>query len=85
MVKYLRVSYVLEKIVKKRTAGYVLGTSMVILSCICLVIVFQYHYYGRQRIIEQRLTTEMVQQTKDNLQSASDSSKRYLEFRGDNR
>ncbi|KRM26187.1 hypothetical protein FD32_GL000519 [Limosilactobacillus panis DSM 6035] len=50
-----------------------------------MVIVFQYHYYGRQRIIEQRLTTEMVQQTKDNLQSASNSSKRYLEFRSDNR
>jgi hypothetical protein len=85
MVKYLQDSCVLEKIVKKRTAGYVLGTSMVILSCICLVIVFQYHYYGRQRMIEQRLTTEMIQQTRNNLQAASDSSKRYLEFESDNR
>lgn len=85
MVKYLRDFCVLEKIVKKRSAGYVLGTSMVILSCICLVIVFQYHYYGRQRTIEQRLTSEMVQQTQNNLQSANDSSKRYLEFSSDNR
>lgn len=58
---------------------------MIILTCICLAIVLQYRYYARQRLIERQLTTEMIHQTRQNLQSVKNTSKRYLEFESDNR
>lgn len=66
--------------------GYVLLTSMVVLGCICLFLVFQYRYYARQYQVEDQLTAQLVKKTKENLREKKQHNrKRYLEFATDNR
>lgn len=42
-------------------------TSLVVLSCICITLIFQYHYYATQYQLEKQLTNELVLRARQNL------------------
>ena len=61
-------------------------TSLLVLSCICGTLVFQYHYYATQYQLERQLTDELVSQARRNLHQKNPvNGKRYLEFETENR
>lgn len=69
-----------------RRPAYVLVTSLLVLMCICLTLVFEYHYYANQAQMEQELTKGLVHQAKHNLRLEKvEEGKRYLEFGSKNR
>lgn len=51
-----------------RRPAYVLVTSLLVLMCICLTLVFEYRYYANQAQLEQEMTRGLVHQAKHNLQ-----------------
>lgn len=60
--------FALIKLNRQRPA-YVLLTSLLVLMCICLTLVFQYHYYANQWQIQRNLTASLVKKTQDNLRA----------------
>lgn len=69
-----------------RRPAYVLVTSLLVLMCICLTLVFEYRYYANQAQLEQELTKGLVNQAKHNLRlEKAEEGKRYLEFDSKNR
>lgn len=42
-------------------------TSLVVLSCICITLIFRYHYYATQYQLEKQLTDELVLRARQNL------------------
>lgn len=48
--------------------AYVLVTSLLVLACLCLTLVFEYRYYANQARMEQELTNSLIRKTKQNLQ-----------------
>ncbi|VTX75537.1 Uncharacterised protein [Limosilactobacillus oris] len=55
------------KRIGNRHQGYVMITSLVVLSCICITLIFQYHYYATQYQLEKQLTDELVLRARQNL------------------
>lgn len=47
--------------------GYALLTGMIVLSIICLAVVWQYHYYTAQWIIEDQLIKQLLHEAARNL------------------
>lgn len=71
---------------KTRRPAYVLLTSLVVLSAICLALMFEYRYYANQYQLENQLSADLEAKTKRNLQLGKDKNrKRYLEFATENR
>ncbi|HIW70504.1 hypothetical protein QUW44_01925 [Limosilactobacillus pontis] len=50
-----------------RRRGYALLTGMVVLAVICLAVVWQYHYYAEQWLIEDQLTRQFLHEAAHNL------------------
>lgn len=74
------------KRISDRQQGYVMITSLLVLSCICVTLVFQYHYYATQYRLEKQLTDELIAQAQQNIQRENRANgKRYLEFEAENR
>ncbi|MGM9891963.1 hypothetical protein [Limosilactobacillus sp.] len=70
----------------KRRPAYVLLTSLVVLACICVTLMFQYRYYANQFRLEKQLRAALIQQTHTNLRlEKMNKGKRILEFSQQNR
>lgn len=53
--------------IMSRRRGYALLTGMVVLAVICLAVVWQYHYYAEQWLIEDQLTWQFLHEAAHNL------------------
>lgn len=53
--------------IMSRRQGYALLTGMVVLSIICLAVVWQYHYYAEQWTIENQLMHQFLYEATQNL------------------
>jgi hypothetical protein len=53
--------------IMSRRRGYALLTGMVVLAVICLAVVWQYHYYAEQWLIEDQLTRQFLHEAAHNL------------------
>lgn len=47
--------------------GYALLTGMIVLAVICLAVVWQYHYYTEQWLIEDQLVHQFLREAAHNL------------------
>ncbi|MGM9907749.1 hypothetical protein [Limosilactobacillus sp.] len=47
--------------------GYALLTGMIVLAVICLAVVWQYHYYTEQWLIEDQLVRQFLREAAHNL------------------
>ena len=53
--------------IKSKRSGYALLTGMIILTIICLAVVWQYHYYSEQWAIEDQLARQFLREAAHNL------------------
>lgn len=64
MVKYW---WGLFSFITSKRPGYALLTAMIVLIVICLTVVWQYHYYSQQWLIEDRLARQFFREAVHNL------------------
>lgn len=53
--------------IKSKRPGYALLTGMIVLTVICLAVVWQYHYYNEQWAIENQLAQQFLREAAHNL------------------
>lgn len=53
--------------IRNRRPGYALLTGMMVLMIICLAVVWQYHYYSEQWVIEDQLAQQFLREAARNL------------------
>lgn len=53
--------------IKSKRPGYALLTGMIVLTIICLAVVWQYHYYSEQWAIEDQLARQFLREAAHNL------------------
>jgi hypothetical protein len=53
--------------IKNKLRGYALVTSIILLALICLVVIWQYHYYATQWQLEDQLARDFLKTASNNL------------------
>lgn len=53
--------------IRIRLSGYALVTGMIILTIVCLAVVWQYHFYAQQWVLEDQLAQQFLKEAAHNL------------------